>query len=136
MLTVGTGLAEEAADGALLLVLVLPSEAVDGLGDTVHGLAHAEFGVGEAARGVLLDGGAAVLLSVLEHHGEVALELLAIGVGGVRAVHRELGGALRGIVEVGHAQGVVRPLVSVKLDEVCIVFSGESPNNAVRGLHF
>ena len=136
MLALGAGLLQEAADGTLLLVVVLPGEAVDSLGDLVHGLAHAELGVAEAAAGVLADGLAAVLLGVSEGDGEVALELLAVGVGGVGAVHGELGGALGGVVHVGDGEGVAGPLVAVKLDEVCIVFSGESPNNAVRGLHF
>lgn len=136
MLALGAGLPQEAADGTSLLVVVLPGEAVDGLGDLVHGLAHAELGVADAAGGVLADGLAAVLLGVSEGDGEVALELLAVGVGGVGAVHGELGGALGGVVHVGDGEGVAGPLVAVKLDEVCIVFSGESPNNAVRGLHF
>ena len=136
MLALGAGLLQEAADGTLLLVVVLPGEAVDSLGDLVHGLAHAELGVAEAAAGVLADGLAAVLLGVSEGDGEVALELLAVGVGGVGAVHGELGGTLGGVVHVGDGEGVAGPLVAVKLDEVCIVFSGESPNNAVRGLHF
>lgn len=136
MLTLGAGLPQEAADGAPLLVIVLPGEAVDGLGDLVDGLAHAELGVADAAARVLTDGFAAVLLSVSEGDGEVALELLAVGVSGVGAVHGELGGALGGVVHVGDGERVAGPLVAVKLDEVCIVFSGESPNNAVRGLHF
>jgi len=39
-------------------------------------------------------------------------------------------------VEVGQGEGVVGPRVTVELDEVSTVSLGESPNNAVGGLHF
>jgi len=65
---------------------------------------------------------------------ERSLEFLIVDelLGGVNA---DSACTLRCIVEVGKGEWVVGPIVSVELGNISIVSLGESPNNAVGGLH-
>jgi hypothetical protein len=125
----------EAAEDELLDLLVLVGEALDNLGNSVDVLGHLgggdeETSLGGSGSSLLL----AVGLLVLGDEGEGSLEFLF----GVLFSGSEADGAgsAGSVVEAGEGEGVVGPLVASELDKLSIVSLGESPNNAVGGLHF
>jgi hypothetical protein len=113
----------------------LVGEALDDLGGSVDVLGDVNSGDEETGLGF---GGSSKLLSVgllvLGDEGEGSLEFLF----GVLFSGNETDGAgsAGSVVEAGEGEGVVGPLVASELDKLSIVSLGESPNNAVGGLHF
>lgn len=133
--TEDSGLSGEATESQVLGLLVLVSEALNDLGGAVHVLGDVELGSEEAGLG----GSGTLLLGtvnhlVLQEEGEGSLDLLAVN--GLDAANSDGGGSAGGVVEAGLGKGVVGERVTVELDEVRVVLLGESPNNAVGGLHF
>lgn len=130
----GAGLIE-AAEDEILDLLVLVGKALDNLGASVDVLGHGDSGDEETGRGLC---GSSLLLTVgllvLGDEGEGSLEFLF----GVLFSGDETDGAgsAGSVVEAGEGEGVVGPLVASELDKLSIVSLGESPNNAVGGLHF
>ena len=125
----------EATENLVLDLLVLVGEALDNLGDTVDVLGHVDgrdedTGLGGCGSSLLLPVGKLVL----GDEGEGSLEFLF----GVLFSGDETDGAgsAGSVVEASDGEGVVGELVASELDKLSIVSLGESPNNAVGGLHF
>lgn len=131
----GAGLIE-AAEDEILDLLVLVGKALDNLGASVDVLGHGDSGDEETGRGLC---GSSLLLTVgllvLGDEGEGSLEFL-IGLPFFGGDETDGAGSAGSVVEAGEGEGVVGPLVASELDKLSIVSLGESPNNAVGGLHF
>ena len=140
----GSALSGEAAQQLLLVVVGLVGETLHDLGCAVHILGDCVSGDEHTRLGVLLMDFFTVLHFVSENDlkdllllgGLLVIGLGSLGVHSAGALDRAGAGRGGSVVEVGEGAWVVGPLVSVELDEVSIVFSGEGPNNAVGSSHF
>lgn len=125
----------EATESEVLGLLVLVGKTLDSLGSKVDVLGHVVGGDEDTSLGL---GGSGLLgtpgLLVLGDEGEGSLEFL-FGVL-VGAGNADGGVGAAGVVETGHGEGVVGPLVVVVLDKVGVVSLGKSPDNAVGSSHF
>lgn len=125
----------EATESEVLGLLVLVGKTLDSLSSKVDVLGHVVGGDEDTSLGL---GGSGLLgtpgLLVLGDEGEGSLEFL-FGVL-VGAGNAEGGVSAASVVEAGHGEGVVGPLVVVVLDKVGVVSLGKSPDNAVGSSHF
>ena len=72
------------------------------------------------------------LVSLVEGNNSLGA-LLALG---LDSGETDGAGCLRGVVQVGQAERVVGPLLTVELDQLRVPLLGELPNNFAGDLHF
>jgi len=132
--TVGSVESGQSSESKLLGLVIHESKCLDRLGSGVHLRSEsvsgeAELGLGVGSLGSLATGAG----SGLEVEGENSSEMFF----GFFLLSRDTEGAsgVGGVVEVRERVGSMGPLLSLELDEVGIVFSGEGPNDARRSFH-